>query len=232
MKLNLSKKKKQNSIIRRYEKVKNYFPDSGSMLEIGQGDGNFLKFIKKKYPRIDIAAYDKDKSSTARVKNSLDIKINDLNDGIIKGYKFDIICLFHVFEHIYDPNIFLSQIKQLMHSNSFIIIEVPSLFDPLISIYNCQDYIEFYFQSQHPFIYSHSSLNKVLSFSGFCLDSIISYQRYGLDNHLQWMSNGCPGGNSDYEKLIHPIADNYISILESSDKTDTVIWVGKPTNND
>ena len=119
-----------------------------------------------------------------------------------------------------------------MHNNSVIIIEVPSLFDPLISIYNCQDYIKFYFQSQHPFIYSHSSLNKVLSFSGFCFESIISYQRYGLENHLQWMSNGCPGGNSDYEKLIHPIDDNYISILESSDKTDTVIWVGKPNNND
>ena len=67
---------------------------------MGAGNGGFLKIIKEHQPDIKLAAYDKDQSSNEAIAKYCDIDMNDLNDAIIKGYKFDIVCLFHVFEQV------------------------------------------------------------------------------------------------------------------------------------
>lgn len=113
-----------------------------------------------------------------------------------------------------------------MYSDSLLIIEVPSLFDPLLSLYNCSSYRKFYFQNQHPFVYSKTSIVRLMEHNDFQTKEVINYQRYGLENHLNWIINNSPGGNRLFRKTFCETNKSYIDEIESKGKTDTVIFVG------
>lgn len=53
-------------------------------------------------------------------------------------------------------------------------------------------------------------------------------EKIGLENHLQWLSNSKPGGNSELLKITSNIENNYKVNLEKINMTDSIIWVGKP----
>ena len=134
----------------------------------------------------------------------------------------------HVLEHIIDPSAYLSIIGQLLSKNdSLVIIEVPSLFDPLLSVYGCESYKMFYFQSQHPYIYSNTSIVRLMERNGFVTKEVINYQRYGIENHLNWLVKDSPGGSEIFRNIFSKTNERYLTELEDFGKTDTVIWVGK-----
>lgn len=141
--------------------------------------------------------------------------------------KFDIICLFHVFEHIRNPHEFLTIASMLLKQSGFIIIEVPYIEDPLITIYENEKFKDFYFQPMHPFIYSLQSLRYVFEKNGYREKEIIFHQRYGLDNHLTWLCKGRPGGDAYLNSLF---GDNkaYKESLVRVRKTDTVFYIAQP----
>jgi hypothetical protein len=62
---------------------------------------------------------------------------------------------------------------------------------------------------------------------GFQTDELIPYQRYGLENHLNWLTQGRPGGNEIFRALFKGVENAYMASLEKSEKTDTIIWAGK-----
>ncbi len=227
-KLNLGDYRKQLNVIeRRLERIKNYLTSCKTLLEIGAGNGAFLELVKKNYPTIELSSVDKDKSTEEQRKKNTTYDYDNFDSILKNGQKYDIVCLFHVLEHIVDPAVFLADLERMMHQNSLLIIEVPSLFDPLISFFKCKPYSKFYFQLQHPFVYSQESLPRMLEVNGFKTTEIVNYQRYGLENHLNWLSCGKPGGDAGMKEIFGELEGVYVEKLEKSGKTDTVIWVGK-----
>ena len=142
--------------------------------------------------------------------------------------KFDTVCMFHVLEHVLDPCGLIAKIMKVIHKDSLFIIEVPSLNDPLLSLYNCESYKRFYFQRQHPYVYSENSLRKLMESNGFETNEVVNHQRYGIENHLNWLANGSPGGNAQFRKIFNVTNENYKAEIENSGKADSVIWVGRP----
>jgi hypothetical protein len=63
--------------------------------------------------------------------------------------------------------------------------------------------------------------------NGFETKEVINHQRYGLENHLNWLINGTPGGNVKFTKIFNETNKNYKAEIEGSGKTDSVIWVGR-----
>ena len=137
--------------------------------------------------------------------------------------------MFHVFEHILDPYEFLGKCQKLLGDQGVIIIEVPHVEDPLLSIYNLNEYKDFYFQPMHPYVYSAKALQYVFRQSGFQEVEKIFFQRYGLDNHLAWLVNKKVGGNKYFSSLF---ADNetYKESLVEAQKTDTIFFIAKKRN--
>jgi SAM-dependent methyltransferase len=213
---------------RRYNKIKHHLAnEQQSLLEIGAGDGLFMKTVRGHKPGYHLTAMDKDQNSLpSRVENS-DENYDSLEAVIRKNQCFDIICLFHVMEHIQAPLEFLKAVKQVMSADTTLIIEVPSLFDPLLSIYNCDAFSEFYFSRQHPYVFSPPSLQRLMEHGGFQTDELISFQRYGLENHLNWLNHGQPGGHELFRQLFNGLESDYIAALEKNGKTDTVMWIGR-----
>lgn len=229
-KLSLEKyKQKRMSFERRFTKISYLLKERvNSLIEIGAGDGSFLEIIKETFPHILLAAVEPDVTTLSIRKNKNYLQnYKTLNDVCDLNIQYDVICFFHVLEHLTDPASFLDNVRKLMHRNSIVIIEVPSLFDPLLTLYDCESYKQFYFQLQHPFVYSHQSLVRLMVHNNIQPVTIINYQRYGLENHLNWIIKSEPGGNELYKAIFHKTDQKYITELEEYGKTDSVVFVGK-----
>lgn len=224
-------KKKRKVYSQRFRKIDAFFGNNvSSVIEIGAGEGSFLSVVRDNYADIKITAVEPDLNTLEERQRIEGISCYETIEQAAVSGKYDVVCLFHVLEHIFDVKDFFVSLKALMHNKSILIIEVPSIDDPLLSIYGLKAYEKFYFQVQHPFVYSRGSLERVMSHNGFVTEKIIDFQRYGIENHLQWITAGKPGGNPLFEKLLEKSAQPYLQDLEKAHKTDTVIWVGKKRN--
>lgn len=229
-KLNLGRYRASNDIVtRRFAKICDLFPSHGGVLEIGAAEGDFLSKLRAERPELRLLSVEPDRK-TADARNAVGLAGDyaDIETAVSAGASADVVCLFHVFEHIADPRAFLDTSGRLLKSSGRMIIEVPSLDDPLLSIYRCGAYEAFYFQRQHPFVYSARSLGRVLEANGFRVLEMRPYQRYGLENHLTWLTHGKPGGDEQFKHMFGGLDRQYRKELEKAGKTDTIIAVAAP----
>ena len=228
-KLNLSDyKRESNDIEKRISKIISFIDQDkfSNFLEIGCGNGDFLSALREIVDNIEIFAIEPDQNTREARDNYEWLNcFENLDKCCEQNFHFGIIALFHVFEHLEEPNMFLKRIKSVFEKKNILILEVPSLNDPLLSLYSLKEYENFYFQRQHPFIYSANSLSRLLSHEGFTIKKIIPHQRYGLENHLNWLVNKKPGGSSLFKKVFAEIDNKYRTALEVSQYTDTMIIV-------
>ena len=167
--------------------------------------------------------------------------MKDIED--ISDEKFDAICTFHVLEHIPEPLYFLTKLYKMLKDGGLLIIEVPNVDDPLISIYDVGAYKNFYFMKPHLYYYGESSMEFVLRKVGFQQIEFRSYQHYGLMNHLCWSLTGetCTatkvgGGGMDFPEkymdspdlgTVAPFFEDmnkkYKKMIEDMRKTDTLL---------
>ena len=204
----------------RLKVIKNYF-NQAKVLEIGSSTGAFLSLLANcQTYACELSDENRDYSRqfiNGKAFNT--IEEVDEND-------FDVICMFHVFEHIREPVAFLNSCRPLLKKDGHIIIEVPHSNDPLITLYDCREFKDFVFQPMHPMIYNEKSLNYVFEKAGFEKVEIIYSQRYGLDNHLSWFKNKKSGGDAALNALFCSNLD-YRNSLEDAHKTDTLFYVAR-----
>jgi hypothetical protein len=145
--------------------------------------------------------------------------------GDVKEKDFDVITLFHVFEHMPDPLGSLRLIVSKMEKGQ-VIIEVPHARDALITLYDLDAFKEFTFWSEHLILHTRTSLETFLSRAGFKKINVIGYQRYSLANHLHWLSKGKPGGHKEWSFMSNNELDSaYGQTLDRLDCTDTLIAI-------
>lgn len=226
--LGLSGYKKALGVIEsRFAKIRDIFVEANSVLEVGAADGSFLAFLRTHFPDMPLAAIEPDESTRAARDAIAGLQqFPTLDAAAANGLGVDVICLFHVFEHLADPASWLAAAKRLLVPGGRIVIEVPSLDDPLLSLYKSDAYLEFYFQRQHPFVYSAASLRRVLEHNGFAAE-LVPYQRYGLENHLTWLTEGRPGGGAELRAIFADSEVGYTTVLERRGLTDTVFAIAR-----
>lgn len=230
--LNLNDYRKRNKAIeKRYEKIKSHFIGPLSVLEIGSFDGAFLRLVREQNDALSLASLEVDTNTQAVREQPEWLKqyasFAELQE---RSVRFDLVCFFHVLEHIADPASFLSSCTKVLKPNGRIIVEVPSLDDPLRTLYKIEEYEDFYFQAQHPYVYSSKSLRRLLEQNGFHALTCFGHQRYGLENHLTWLARRQPGGDTTLQNMFWLIDEQYRERLESSGHTDGVIAIAEIDN--
>ena len=171
------------------------------ILDVGCGDGSMIREFEKH----GFVAYGLDPDSTA---GAIDIKSKIVSSfeeiGILpeEAAVPDVITAFHVIEHIYDPVSFLKKLLYTLPSGGQVLIETPNARDALLAKFACTDFESFTYWSHHPHLYSDASLEGILELAGFESVRVSGVQRYGLANHLFWLSEGKPGGHSTWKDLI------------------------------
>jgi len=206
----------------RWGQLADFFMQDGRILEIGSSTGAFLEKCSQKCECVCVEPDSTNRAFASRFSVGQYEYLEDVPDG----EKFDVICLFHVFEHIRDPFDFLRKCNRLLNAGGSVVIEVPHIEDPLLSVYDLDSYKDFYFQPMHHYIYSVDGLRYVFESEGFYEKDIVFYQRYGLDNHLAWLKKGKPGGDVKFKELFGN-SNEYCRALEKAQKTDTIIYIAK-----
>jgi len=219
-------KKKNAGYALRYQKLVQLFAGARSFLEIGAGAGGFLAHVREQHPDIAYACIEPDENSrNARAELSW-LRQFEMFDDAPAG-SFELVGLFHVLEHVLEPVSFLRSCAGLLSPNGRLIVEVPSLDDPLLSLYHLESYENFFFQRQHPFYYSASSLKRLLESTGFVVESVIFHQRYGIENHLSWLQTGKPGGSAEFRSIFGQADKQYRASLEASGHSDAAVAVAR-----
>jgi len=141
---------------------------------------------------------------------------------------FEVVSLFHVFEHFTDPMNTLLNIKEKMTKEGKIVIEIPHAKDFLISFLNNEQFKAFTFWSEHIILHTRESMFTILQKAGFKNIIIKGFQRYPLANHLYWLAKGKPGGHLLWSELrTINLDEEYQKMLTNIDKTDTLIITAK-----
>ncbi len=113
------------NIDKKYRLVLKYI-NKGKILDIGCGTGELLKKFKNNgWDAIGIEP-DSDAREFAKTKNK--IEVFDLNELEKFGdKKFDVISMWHVLEHVPNPNQRIDIIKKILKPGGIIIIAVPNI---------------------------------------------------------------------------------------------------------
>lgn len=105
-------------------KIISKYKKTGKILDYGCGDGSFLKFMKNN--NYSIIGYEPNSKAlnNAIYKIGKENTINSLND--IENNSIDIITLWHVLEHISNPEKILNELKNKLKKNGILIIALPN----------------------------------------------------------------------------------------------------------
>lgn len=206
---------------RRYNKFKNIISNK-IWLDIGTGAGCILDKLSKY--ALETHAVEPQKDLRNKLLD-LGYNIYSSIDKVPNNY-FEVISMFHVFEHFIDPIETLMIIKDKMIAGGTIIIEVPHARDFLISFLNNNDLKSFTFWSEHMILHTRESISLILKYVGFSDILVIPCQRYSLSNHLYWLAKGKPGGHLIWEHLRNKNLEiEYEKMLTNIDNTDTLILI-------
>ena len=146
---------------------------------------------------------------------------------------FDVITLFHVFEHLTEPLKSLREIHSLLVPGGLVLIEVPHARDALIDLYCVEQFRAHTLWSEHLVLHTRDSLRRYLEEAGFTNCSVTGFQRYPWANHIGWLQDGKPGGHVRRPELRTPALDEaYASMLSGMDRTDTLIAIARKPKNE
>jgi len=194
----------------------------GELLDFGSGDGSMLKSLSAHFSvtglEPEINAREKSTQSGFTIYSSIDEIIN-------KVVKFDVITMFHVIEHIYNPSEILNMLKSILRSRGILILETPNSNDALLRLYENKEFENWTYWSHHPMLYSHESLSQIVTKTGYEVLENDGVQRYSIANHLYWLSKKKPGGHEIWNYLFsRETSENYNSDLIRRGLNDT-LWL-------
>lgn len=95
------------------------------MLEIGCATGIFLDVARRKGWQVAGVEISDFAGQYAREKLGLEVFIGQLEDSYFPPESFDVICMFHLLEHIPSPKKFCQIVHRLLKPDGLVVIEIP-----------------------------------------------------------------------------------------------------------
>lgn len=193
-----------------------------TVLDFGCGSGEMLRAMDGQFRTFGI---EPDKSAREQSQGVCEMIWESAESALASGRNFDLVSLFHVIEHLYDPYEELQRIKSLLRPGGLIVIETPNSNDALLTKYDSDAFQNFTYWSHHPMLHSHDSLATLVLKNGFTVIENRGVQRYDLANHLYWLSKGEPGGHDVWSDLVsEKTSKEYAKDLARSEISDT-LWL-------
>lgn len=157
---------------RRRLKIVKKFCKSGELLDVGTGDGLFLKVAKT--ANLNVCGTEISSSAVRVAKNlyDLDIHLAEIENANFEENSFDAITIWHVIEHVRNPLEVLKKLYKLSKPGATVFVATPNLDKYLARIiYRLMRNKPYPFYSlkgeQHLFHFTESTLKKIIKKAGF-----------------------------------------------------------------
>jgi SAM-dependent methyltransferase len=192
------------------------------ILDFGSGNGEMISALSDQF---SVEGLEPEEQARKRCISE-GIKVFASVDELTKSSaKFDLVTLFHVVEHFYNPKIEFARIYDLLNPGGLLILETPNAEDALLTEYQNEAFSNFTYWSHHPMLHSSVSLSNLVATAGFSNIDAKMVQRYGLANHLYWMTEQKAGGHVHWENKFSPVTEtSYAQDLIKQGKADT-LWL-------
>lgn len=213
-------KDQKNTSFRVSKYLKRYMKKYDFILEVGCGKGDNVKYFRKKGYRV--VGIDKDESVTNRASGILNY---DVYDKAKEEVKYDLIYGLHILEHMKNPAEFINTLTSMLTPKGTVILELPNLEDPLLTVYKIKEFENFYYRPDHHFFFTVKSLYDMLYRNKICNCKIKRKQNYGIVNHLNWLIKRKPTNL----KINIPIIDTIYKFILTKilKKSDTILLIIK-----
>lgn len=144
------------------KRLEGVLPDRpGAVLDIGSGDGAFLRLAGRRWPDVRRAAIEAAEPAVATLESEKEIHLldTDLNNDWQAGREgtFDLVVLRHVLEHALDPVKLLRKVRSVLTDTGSAYLAVPDMMDPEGSL------ADYWFRVVHTFYFSEQTLARFLS---------------------------------------------------------------------
>jgi SAM-dependent methyltransferase len=108
--------------------VRKYLPEKGKILDIGCGNGKFLQSLLR-FGDFQLYGNEIDGKSAYRASRipRINLTIGPLQDNHFENGGFDVITLFHVFEHLTNPKEVLDIISKILKKDGHLILSFPNI---------------------------------------------------------------------------------------------------------
>jgi len=161
----------------RAEAVRAVVPGPARLLEIGAGDGYFLRYMKELGWEVEGVEMGQPAAEFANAKLGVDVHCGRIESVSLSRTDYDVIYMHHVFEHLGSPLETLRHLRSLLADGGWLYLAVP----------NWRSLDRWIFRSrwvalkppQHLFLYERSTLKALLAKAGFTLRRTKTYSREG-----------------------------------------------------
>jgi len=110
----------------RLKKLKKY-RSGGKLLDVGCGEGTFLKLARKGGWEISGTEMSSYASEYVSDTMGVDVFCGQLPDAGYPDNYFDVVTMWHVLEHVTDPNNYLNEIYRILKSDGLLVMAVPNI---------------------------------------------------------------------------------------------------------
>jgi len=155
------------------------------VLDIGCSAGQVLYQIKDRVAEVVGLDYDKPSADFCAKICGCKTYTEDLEKTKLAKHSFDVILLIHTLHHLPNPLALLKLMQDYLKPGGHVVIEVPNLKSPLLSIYKNPVYKKFHFHQDHYFYFTSSSLKTLMTKAGYN-GEVKFFQDYNFLNHLHW----------------------------------------------
>ncbi len=160
----------------RLDALEKFYPQKGTLLDVGCGVGHFLAEAQKrgwKVKGLDISSGAK---AAAKDLYGIDVEVGSLDGGLFHSERFDVITLWDVIEHIRKPLENLNYASQLLKEDGILVMKTPNeggfFKQSALNLYRifgmpASFLLKYVYYLPHYFSYSKKSMNYLLRSAGF-----------------------------------------------------------------
>ena len=164
----------QSGGLRRKQRLVQNHKTSGSLLDIGCGSGDFLRFMAQSggWAVFGIEQNAQAAHSAAQISGA-QVFCGRLADADYAPQSFDIITMWHVMEHLDDPRSALNTVRRWLKPDGRLVLAVPVLDSVDAKLFG--PYWSGFDVPRHLFTYSVATLSRMLTIAGFASMSTESF---------------------------------------------------------
>lgn len=102
------------------------FKRSGRVLDIGCGRGYFLLACRDRGYEVEGVDISEDAAAFVSTRLSIPVSAGKIADIGLEPKRFDVITMWHSFEHMADPNACLDKVRGLLKDDGVLVVDVPN----------------------------------------------------------------------------------------------------------